>query len=73
MIAPEQPSQFTLSLSLSQARVAVLAPPSYDWVVMMRAVWRAGGVFVPLCVSHPSNELQYTLKVHSPISAHDIT
>ena len=49
---------------LAEARVAFIAPPSYAYVAMMWAIWRAGGVCVPLCVTHPPAELAYTIKVH---------
>ena len=31
----------------------------YDYVRTQWAIWRAGGVAVPLCTSHPSTELEY--------------
>jgi acyl-CoA synthetase (AMP-forming)/AMP-acid ligase II len=50
-------------VDLAEKRVAFIAPPSYDYVAMMWAIWRAGGVCVPLCVTHPPAELAYTIKV----------
>ena len=47
---------------LQQARVAFLAPSTFDYVMMMWAVWRAGGVAVPLCTTHPVSELLYTIQ-----------
>ena len=47
---------------LNQARVAFLAPSTFDYVMMMWAVWRAGGVAVPLCTTHPASELQYAIQ-----------
>ena len=46
---------------LDQARVAYLVPPSFLWVATQWGVWRAGGVAVPLAVSHPPPELEYAL------------
>jgi acyl-CoA synthetase (AMP-forming)/AMP-acid ligase II len=41
-----------LSLAdLDQRRIAFLVPNGYDYVVMQWAVWAAGGVCVPLCMS----------------------
>ena len=46
---------------LIEQRVAFMAPPSYDYAVMALGIWRAGGVCVPLCTSHPTAELAYTI------------
>ena len=48
-------------IDLSGARVAFLTPPGIDYVVAQWAIWRAGGVAVPLCTTHPAPELEYTL------------
>ena len=42
-------------------RVAFLAPPGVDFVRTLIGVWQAGGVAVPLCVTHPEAELRYAL------------
>jgi malonyl-CoA/methylmalonyl-CoA synthetase len=47
---------------LRQARVAFLAPQGFEYVVVQRGIWRAGGVAVPLAVSHPPAELEYVLR-----------
>jgi malonyl-CoA/methylmalonyl-CoA synthetase len=46
---------------LEGARVAFLAPPGWDYVAVQWGVWRAGGVAVPLAVSHPEAELEYVV------------
>ncbi len=46
---------------LGGARVAFLVPPSIDYVVAQWGIWRAGGIAVPLCVTHPAPELAYVL------------
>ena len=46
---------------LACARVALLLPPSVDYVVAQWAVWRAGGVVVPLCITHPAPELAHVI------------
>ena len=46
---------------LAEARVAYLIPPSFLWVAAQWGIWRAGGVAVPLAVSHPPPELEYVL------------
>lgn len=47
---------------LQQARVAFLVPPSFDYVAVQWGIWRAGGVAVPLAVSHPLAELEYVIE-----------
>lgn len=42
-------------------RVAFLVPPSFAHVVTQWAIWRAGGVTVPLALMHPPPELAYVL------------
>jgi malonyl-CoA/methylmalonyl-CoA synthetase len=46
---------------LDGERVAFLVPPSFAYVATLRGIWRAGGIAVPLCLSHPAPELAYTL------------
>jgi malonyl-CoA/methylmalonyl-CoA synthetase len=47
---------------LREARVAFLAPPGFAWVAAQWGVWRAGGVAVPLAVSHPPPEHEYVIR-----------
>jgi len=42
--------------------VCFLAPPTYEYVVMQWAIWRSGGIAVPMCTQHPKNELEYVLQ-----------
>ncbi|MDP6080909.1 MAG: AMP-binding protein, partial [Arenicellales bacterium] len=46
---------------LQEARVAFLVPPSMQHVVVQWGIWRAGGIAVPLCMQHPTPELEYTI------------
>jgi malonyl-CoA/methylmalonyl-CoA synthetase len=46
---------------LEEQRVAFLIPPGFDYVATQWGIWRAGGVAVPLCVSHPLPELEYVI------------
>lgn len=46
---------------LQQARIAFLCPPGFNYVVLQWAVWQAGGVTVPLCITHPLPELLYVI------------
>lgn len=47
---------------LDEARVAFLVPPSFAYAAVQRGIWRAGGVAVPLAVSHPPPELDYVVR-----------
>ncbi|HLM66188.1 MAG TPA: AMP-binding protein, partial [Longimicrobium sp.] len=47
---------------LDGARVAFLAPPGWEYVAVQWGVWRAGGIAVPLAVSHPEAELEYVVQ-----------
>jgi malonyl-CoA/methylmalonyl-CoA synthetase len=46
---------------LAEARVCFLVPPSFDYVAVQWGIWRAGGIAVPLAVSHPPAELAYAI------------
>lgn len=46
---------------LSEARVAFMVAPGFDYVAVLWGIWRAGGSAVPLCLSHPAPELEYVL------------
>jgi malonyl-CoA/methylmalonyl-CoA synthetase len=47
---------------LNQTRVAFLVHPSFAYAAVQRGIWRAGGVGVPLAVSHPPAELEYVIR-----------
>ncbi len=47
---------------LAEARVAFLAPPGFHYVATQWGIWRAGGIAVPLAVSHPPAELAYVIR-----------
>ena len=46
---------------LNQARVSFMVPPGFDYVKTLWAIWIAGGVAVPLCITHPLPSLEYVL------------
>ncbi|HEX4353392.1 MAG TPA: acyl-CoA synthetase [Polyangiales bacterium] len=46
---------------LDGARVCFLIAPSFRYVATQWAIFRAGGVAVPLCVSHPEPELAHVI------------
>jgi malonyl-CoA/methylmalonyl-CoA synthetase len=47
---------------LGEAPIAFMVPPGFDYVRSQWAIWRAGGIAVPLCLSHPPPALQYVLE-----------
>lgn len=47
---------------LAEARVAFMVNPGFDYVRAQWAIWRAGGVAVPLCLTYPLPSLQYVLE-----------
>ncbi len=48
--------------NLNQTRVAFLVAPGFAYAAIQRGIWRAGGVAVPLAVSHPQAELEYVVR-----------
>ncbi|MFM7423946.1 MAG: AMP-binding protein, partial [Elainella sp.] len=46
---------------LQEQRVAFLVPAGFEYVAVQWGIWRAGGLAVPLCVSHPRPELDYVI------------
>ena len=42
--------------------MAFLVPPSFAYAAVQRGIWRAGGVAVPLAISHPPAELEYVIR-----------
>jgi malonyl-CoA/methylmalonyl-CoA synthetase len=47
---------------LREARVAFRAPPGWHYVAAQWGIWRAGGIAVPLALSHPPAELEYVIQ-----------
>ncbi|HUF47541.1 MAG TPA: acyl-CoA synthetase [Vicinamibacterales bacterium] len=47
---------------LAEARVGILVPPGRGFVASLVGTWTAGGVAVPLALSHPTAELDYVLR-----------
>src|SRR5437868_1842151 len=46
---------------LRERRVAFLVSPGFEYAAVQWGIWRAGGIAVPLCVSHPRPELEYAI------------
>ena len=49
-------------IDLKEARVAFMVNPGFEYVKTLWAIWQAGGVAVPLCITHPLPSLQYVLE-----------
>jgi malonyl-CoA/methylmalonyl-CoA synthetase len=47
--------------TLNGARIALMALPGSDFVAGLFAIWSVNAIAVPLCLSHPTQELAYTL------------
>ena len=47
---------------LSEDRIAFLIPSSFEYVAAQWAIWRAGGIAVPLCTLHPLPSLRYVIE-----------
>ena len=47
---------------LSEARIAFMVNPGFDYVKVQWGIWLAGGVVVPLCLTHPLPSLQYVIE-----------
>ena len=52
---------------LDEARIVFMVEPSFDYVRVQWAIWRAGAIAVPLCLTHPAPELEYVLDTTTPI------
>jgi malonyl-CoA/methylmalonyl-CoA synthetase len=46
---------------LREARVAYFVAPGFPHAAVQRGIWRAGGVAVPMALSHPAAELAYVI------------
>ena len=46
---------------LGEARVALVVPAGFEYVAAQWAIWRAGGITVPLCLSATEPEWEYAL------------
>jgi len=47
---------------LKEQRVAYLTPRGFHYAALQWAIWRAGGIAVPLCEVHPASELDYVIR-----------
>ncbi|UCD23136.1 MAG: acyl-CoA synthetase [Gemmatimonadota bacterium] len=54
------------SQDLREARVAFLVPADFSYAATQWGIWRAGGIAVPMALSHPSAELEHVLDDAEP-------
>ena len=47
---------------LNEARIAFIVQPGFDYVSIQWGIWRAGGIAVPLCISHPIASIKYVIE-----------
>lgn len=50
------------SNDLEEQRVAFMVHPGFNYVSTLWSIWLAGGVAVPLCITHPLPSLEYVLE-----------
>lgn len=50
------------SKDLGEQCIAFMVDPGFDYVKVQWAIWRSGGIAVPLCLTHPLPSLQYVLE-----------
>lgn len=64
LVASQQYASLLLNnrSDLSEERVCFMVHPGFDYVKIKWAIWRAGGIAVPLCLSHPLPSLQYVIE-----------
>jgi len=55
-------SLLTDSVDLNEERIAFMVNPGFNYVKTLWAVWQAGGIAVPLCITHPLPSLEYVLE-----------
>lgn len=48
--------------SLDEARIGFMVRPGFNYVKTQWAIWQAGGIAVPICVSYPPPSIQYVLE-----------
>ncbi len=52
---------------LREQRIGYLVEPGFDHVAIQWGIWRAGGIAVPICLSHPAPEIDYLLSDARPV------
>ncbi len=47
---------------LEEKRVAFIIPPGFEYVALKLGIWIAGGVSIPLGITHSSREIEYVIR-----------
>ncbi len=47
---------------LEESRVGFMVNPGFDYVKVQWAIWQAGGITVPMCLTHPLPSLEYVME-----------
>lgn len=47
---------------LQGAPIAFMVEPGFDYVASLWGIWRAGGIAVPVCLSHPPPAIEHVLR-----------
>lgn len=47
---------------LAEQRIAFMVSPGFNYVKSLWGIWSAGGIAVPLCITHPLPSLEYVLE-----------
>ena len=53
---------------LAEARIAYLVSPGFEHVATQWGIWLAGGIAVPVAMTHPTPEIEYLLDDSTPLS-----
>ncbi len=53
---------------LKEGCVAFIFPKGRQYAALKLGIWRAGGVSVPLCTTHPAKEIEYVIENTSPLA-----
>jgi malonyl-CoA/methylmalonyl-CoA synthetase len=50
----------------AEPRIAFALPPGFEYVALLVGIWKAGGMAVPLALSHPPPELAHVIRDSAP-------
>lgn len=53
--------------SIKGERVCFMVPSGFDYVKTLLGIWMAGGIAVPLCLTHPIPQLEYVIDDTEPL------
>ncbi len=56
------------TMDFPNMRVAYMVPPGSTHIAVKLGIWLAGGVAVPLCITHPPLEIEHVLNDAKPFA-----